>query len=230
MGEIREQEYDFSVLELLMALKEKAVAIAAVGLVCALLGYLGSAFLIPHKYEASIDMIVNTKTELTVGITNDNIASAQSLVDTYAIIIKSNKVLNQVIDDLKLGYSYQELYEKVHVDAINNTQVMKIAVQETDPELAKEIAETIALVAPDIIVDAVEAGSCKVISQVECSEDPVSPNVLFNTAVLCFLGLLVSVGVVVLKELLQDSIADEQDVQRKLGLPVLSVIPSVEEK
>lgn len=230
MGELREQEYDFSVLELLMALKEKAVAIIAVGLVCGLLGYLGSAFLLPHKYEASINMIVNARTEQAGNITNDNIASAQNLVETYAIIIKSNKVLNQVIDRLDLELSYQELCEKVDVEAIHNTQVMRIVAWDPNPALAEQMVETISMIAPDIIVDAVEAGSCKVISQVECSETPVSPNVLRNTVVLCVLGILASMGAVVLKELLQDNIVDEQDVQRKLGLPVLSVIPDVEEK
>lgn len=230
MGEIYEQEYDFSIMELLMVLKEKAVSILAVGLVCAMIGWIGSVFFLPHKYEASVNVIVNTKSDVSGSITSDDISSAKNLVDTYAIIIKSNKVLNQVIDRLGLEMSYEDLSERVSVRGINHTQVMEIAVQETDPELAKKIVESIVTVAPEIIVDAVEAGSCKVISHVACSEDPVTPNVLRNTIVLGFLGLLVSMGAVVLKELLEDSIVDEHDVQRKLGLSVLSIVPNVEEK
>ena len=151
-------------------------------------------------------------------------------MDTYAIIIKSNKVLNKVIDQLNLDTTFEELYEDVSVSAVNDTQVMKIAVEHVERARARQIVEAIVQIAPDMVKDAVEAGSCKVVSDVHVEKDPVFPNVKMITLLAAALGMMLTVSVVVLKELLNDFIVDDLDVERKLGIPVLGIIPDMEEK
>ena len=152
-------------------------------------GFFGTKYLITPQYEASVNMIVNTKQENTSAVSNDNITSAKNLVSTYAIIIKSNTVLNQVIDNLGLDMDYDTLQKKVTVTAVNDTQVMRVAVKDPDPYLAARIVRSISRVSPDVIVDSVEAGSCKVISQVDEPKAPVSPSITKNTSVAALLGL-----------------------------------------
>lgn len=224
------QEKEISVFEILLMLKEKWIVITTVTIIGALIGWLLFTFLVSPQYEASVNMIVNTKTDITSTVTTDNINSAQNLVDTYAIIIKSNTVLNEVINTLELDVSYEEIYECVSVNAINNTQVMKIAVRDEDPLKAKQIVEAIVLIAPNIVVEAVEAGSCKVVSQVLVSKDPVSPNVMRNTMIAAFVSLCICVAIIILKELIYDYIVDDIDIGRKLGIPVLGIIPDRETK
>ena len=65
--------------------------------------------LITPQYESSALMIVNTRQDTTSTVTSDQINSATKLVSTYSIIIKSDTVLQQVIDDLGLSLSYSEL-------------------------------------------------------------------------------------------------------------------------
>lgn len=74
-------------------------------------------------------------------------------------------------------------------------------------------------------MESVEAGSVKLISQAAVTPDPVSPNVMKNTAIAALLGLVVSVGIVVLRELLDNKIKTEDDVRKYLDLPVVGVIP-----
>ena len=172
-----ERDYGLVVLELLQTLKEKVALILAATILAAALGWGFSAFLMPKKYEASVNMIVNTRTEIVGVVTSDSISSAQDLVDTYAIIIKSNKVLNQVIEKLDLKMTYEELSKRITVDPIRNTQVMKIAAHCPSADQAALIVQTISEIAPDIVADAVEAGSCKVVSDVYSSSKPISPNI-----------------------------------------------------
>lgn len=221
-------EYRMVFMEVIHALKCKLAVILAVTGICAILGWAGSSFLISPKYEASVNMIVNTRTDVNTNVTNDNISSAQNLVDTYAIIIKSNTVLNQVIQNLGLEISYEELYECVSVSAINNTQVMKIAVQSDSPETAAIIVQNIALIAPDIVADAVEAGSCKVVSDVAADTEPAAPDIVKHTILAGFLGLAGCISVIVLQEMMKDHIVDAFDVENTLGLSALGVIPDVE--
>ena len=223
-----ERDYGMVVLELLQALKEKIALILVMTIICAGLSWGVSSFILPKKYEASVNMIVNTRTEIVGVVTSDSISSAQDLVDTYAIIIKSNKVLNQVIDTLGLSMSYEELSEQIRVDPIRNTQVMKIAAQCPDAAQAALIVQTISEIAPSIVADAVEAGSCKVVSDVYTSTKPVTPDVPRNTMIVAALGFLAVCSLVVLRELFNDYIVDEADMEKRLGLTAIGVIPDVE--
>lgn len=223
-----ERNYGLVVLELMQALKEKIALILVATMLAAGLSWFISAALLPKKYEASVNMIVNTRTEIVGIVTSDSISSAQDLVDTYAIIIKSNKVLNKVIDQLGLTMSYEELSEMISVDPIRNTQVMKIAADCSDAELAVRIVQTISEIAPSIVADAVEAGSCKVVSDVYTTGRPVSPNTVKNTIVGAALIFVLACAAVVLRDLLHDYIIDESDLEKKLGLTVIGVIPDVE--
>ena len=223
-----ECDYGLVILELLMTLKEKLALILAVTILAAALGWGVSAWLMPKKYEASVNMIVNVRTEIVGVVTSDSISSSQDLADTYAIIIKSNKVLNRVIERLGLEMSYEELSKQISVDPIRNTQVMKIAAQCDDAQKAALIVQTISEIAPDIVVDAVEAGSCKVVSDVYTSSKPISPNITKNTCIAAMLSCMAVCSLVVLWELFQDYIVDDIDLERKLGITALGVIPDVE--
>lgn len=192
-------------------------------------GYLISAFWITPEYESAITMIVNTNQTNTTYVTNDNITSAQNLVSTYSVIIKSNTVLDQVIEKLGLDMTYNDLEDHVYVNAVDDTQVMRIAVRNSNPQLAEEIVNEIAEVSPEIIVDTVEAGSCKVISKAMTSNNPVTPNVMKNTLLMVAAGLLVSIIAIVLNSLFSvKRLVDDNDIQKYIELPVIGVIPEIE--
>ncbi len=224
-----ERDYGLVVLELMQTLRDKIILILVATLFAGVAGWAVSEMVLPRKYEASVNMIVNTRTEIVGVVTSDSISSAQDLVDTYAIIIKSNKVLNKVIDKLDLRMSYEELSEWISVDPIRNTQVMKIAAQCPDAVQAAQIVTAISQIAPDIVADAVEAGSCKVVSDVYSSARPVSPNTGKNTFVTAALACMLACAAVILKELFNDYIVDDADMERKLGITAIGVIPDVED-
>ena len=73
-----------------------------------------------------------------------------------------------------------------------------------------------------------EAGSVKVISEARAGEKPVSPNKRMNTAIAGLLGLVLSVGAVFLREMLNNTFKTDEDIQKYLGFTVLGVIPHVE--
>ena len=109
-----EEDDEIDLLELFSILKAHIVAIIVVTVIAAVAGFMVTEYLITPQYEASVNMIVNTRTDANANVSNDNINSAKSLVSTYAIIIKSNTVLNQVAANLNLkDMDYDTLVEKV---------------------------------------------------------------------------------------------------------------------
>lgn len=219
----------FDLLELFQIVKRYSWIIIIVMSLMGTIGYVVSKYFIEPQYESAITMIVNTRQDNSGVVTNDNITSAQNLVSTYSVIVRSNTVLNQVIEELKLDLSYDDLKDTVYVNAVDDTQIMRVAVRNADKELSATIVDTIAKVAPDIIVDIVEAGSCKVISTVMTSQNPVTPNVKKNALLMSALGFMFSFMTMIIISLIKvKKIVDDNDAQKYLDLPVLGVIPEVD--
>lgn len=206
--------------------------ILAVTITSAAVGFLISAFLLSPQYEASATLIVNSREDQTAQttITNDQITSATKLVDTYSVILTSDTVLDKAIADLGLTLDYEELLDKVTVESVNGTQVMKISVQDEDPVLAQRIVANIVEQAPKIIIQTVKAGSVEVISQAKTAEEPVSPKKVMNTAIAGILGLVLALGFVLLRNVMNNKFMTDDDISKKLGLTVLGVIPQIDIK
>ena len=222
-----EDEETIDLMELARLLWAHIVQIVAAAVAAALICLLVCMFVLTPKYQASINMIVNTRQEGTAAFTNDNFNSAKNLISTYAVIIKGNTVLNKVIDELDLDMTYAELYNMVTVADVDSTQIMKVTVTDTDAERAGEIAQTIADIVPDVLVEKVEAGSCKTVSDVSVNPNKVFPQTKKYVVMAGLLGAVAVCGVLVLAHLLHDTIVDDEDVQKKLGLPMLGLIPEV---
>ena len=223
------EEYDtIDLLEVLNAVRQHIAVLILCTLATAIAGFAITHFLITPQYESSALMIVNTRQDTTSTVTSDQINSATKLVSTYSIIIKSDTVLQQVINNLGLNLTYSELAERVTVSAVDDTQVMKVTVLSDNPEWARQVCEQITVVSPDVILESVEAGSVKVISSASINPDPVSPNTMRNTAMGGVAGLVISLGIIFLTVLLDNKINTEEDVTKYLDLTVVGVIPEYE--
>ncbi len=230
---MEEQEYEaIDLREIVLLLKKNLIGLIALTMLFSAAGYLFSAFVMTPQYEASATMIVNSREDATAqtNITSDQINSATKLVDTYSVILTSDTVLAKTIEDLNLDMSYESLLGKVTVESVNSTQVMRISAQDEDPELAQQIVASIVEQAPDIIIQTVKAGSVEVISQPKAGENPVSPRKMMNTAIAGMLGLALGLGVIFLRSMLNNKFMTDTDINKKLGLTVLGVIPQVNMK
>ena len=226
MNAIQEQNIkSIGVQELFGLLKKYLLAILAAGLIGGIITFCVCNFLISPVYEASAKMIVNSRQEQTGSVTNDQITSAQKLVNTYAIIIRSQPVLDPVVDTLNLPISFEALAQKVSVTSVNDTQVMKIAVQSTDREQALRIVEEIVRICPDIIIEAVEAGSVKTIEPAHLQSTPVAPHTNLYTVLAAFLCMLAVIAAILIRFLMDNTYKTSTDLQNDLDLPVLGVIP-----
>lgn len=223
-----DREIEIDLLQLGRALWKKAIYILLITVIFGILGFVGSKMFLTPIYQASAKMIVNNRKDDTQYVTNDQLNSAKSLVDTYAIIIRSRDVLNQVISDLNLQESYGQLRDCISVNPVNNTQVMQIVVRHTNPGTAYAIARKILDIAPDVIVETVEAGSVKAVEQAYTTANPVSPNIKKNAVLMAAIGFALSCAVVGIMFLTDNTYKTDIDVQNDFELPVLGVIPTVE--
>lgn len=218
-------EKTISIQELYAILRKSIVLIIIVGILGGAITYFICSSFVDPVYRASAKMIVNSREEHAGTVTNDQLTSAQNLVDTYAIIIRSQPVLDPVIEALGLQTNFEKLAKQVSVTSVNNTQVMEIAVESTNREAALEIVEEIVIICPEIIIDAVEAGSVKTIEPAHIQSKPVAPHTNLFTLLAVFLCMFAVVVVAIVRYLLDNTYKSEFDLRNDLGLPVLGVIP-----
>ena len=221
-------ENSITIQEIIVLLKRYLLLILAVTLAGGLITYCVCSWFVAPVYQADAKMIVNSRKEQTGAVTNDQITSAQKLVDTYAIIIRGQYVLNPVIDALQLPMTVDKLADMITVTSVNNTQVMQIAVRSENPKQALQIVEQIVKTCPSIFIDAVDAGSVKTIEPARLRSTPVSPKKNLFTVVAAMLSLIVCVLVIILRFLLDNTYKSEMMLRNDLDLPVLGVIPDYE--
>ncbi len=217
-------EIEIDLGKVLEAIKQYWAVLLAATLVCGLLGFLVSNFAMTKKYIASVDMIVNTSSDADL-VSNDQVNSAKNLVSTYSFIITGSNVLTQVIKNLGLDMTFEELAKIISVDAVTDTQVFTVSAVTNDVNTSKKIIREIIKVAPPEIEKAVEAGSCKIVSDLDYKNTPVSPDVGKYTAVAAFAGFLLALAFALYRVLSRTFIVTEKDVTENLDVPVLGVIP-----
>lgn len=189
-----------------------------------------SAFILPKQYEAYTQLIINKPSNQDQPLTYNDVMLNQKLVETYSIIAKSNTVLQQVIDNLKLDITLKELNEKITVSGEGETEIIRITAKDTDPQLAVNIANNVGEVFMSEVVRKMKIDNVQVIDPARIPEEPSSPNTKLNIAIAAVLGIMISLGIVFLKEYLDNTIKTPDDVQKYLGLPVLGSIPNITEQ
>ncbi len=192
-----------------------------------------SVCFVAPMYTSSALMYVNSNNlslgDTKVSITQGELSAAQSLVDTYSVILDTRNTLNDVIAAAELPYSYEELREMIHSSSVNDTEVFCISVTNSDPEMAARIANAIARILPEKIAGIVEGTSVRVVDMAVIPARPTSPNVMRNTMLGSLMGLLLMLIVLVVQELMDDLIYDTDYLIQTYDLPILAEIPDLME-
>ncbi|WP_034818039.1 YveK family protein [Exiguobacterium alkaliphilum] len=219
-------EETISLGELFSILKRSKWLIASLTVTAAIIAFLISSFVISPTYEASTQVLVAPKqTENTIDL--GQVQSSINLVNTYRVIIQSPAILEAVQENV-VG-APADISELITVNSEQNSQVINLKVQHTNPVLATDIANEISSVFASEVPELMSGvDNVKVLSEASIPMSPVKPNILLNTAIAAVLGMMIGVAIAFLKVVLDRRIKTEQDVENILELPVLGSIPVIE--
>lgn len=213
------------------------VAIARIRLIIlivfvfAVSAFLISKYLLTPMYTSTATLYVNSnKTAVSQNITINDIDTGRELVSLYTEFIESDTVLEQVANEVSsetdLAISADSIRGMISSKAVNDTALMAVVATTPDPEFSQIVANAVAKVAPDRITEFMEGSSVKVVDEAKLGALS-SPNVTKNTAMGFILGLVVSLGLVFVMELMDTRIKNEDDLKRMFDYPVIGVIPEI---
>ncbi|WP_239732898.1 Wzz/FepE/Etk N-terminal domain-containing protein [Mammaliicoccus sp. P-M55] len=175
------------------------------------------------KFSASTQVLVNQK-EADSQMMAQEVQSNLQLVNTYSEIIKSPRILDKVSKNLKGKYSSKELSGMLTVSNQAESQILNISVENESRENAGKVANEIANVFSKEVSDIMNVDNVSILSKADNNGSKVSPKPLINAVVGVFLGLIVALILIFLKEILDKRIKTEDDVEKELNLPVLGTI------
>ena len=214
---------EISVKELVVCVWDKFWIIALTTVVFGVGAFFVTEYMIAPKYQATISMYVNNKTENATSLTTSDVAAAKSLVDTYITIIESNSVLKEVADNAAFECTPAQIKKMMHAKALNSTEVFEVSITSTSPETSAEIANLLADLAPNKISEIVDGSSVKIIDRALVPTEPVSPSMSKNVAIACLIGFLGTCFAVVCLHMLDTTIYSEEDIKKFCTLPVLGI-------
>lgn len=177
-----------------------------------------------------------------------NILSS-ALKEDYKVIVTSNTVIQEVINNLNLDLDYNELFARITVTSVG-TSIVEIKVKDKNEQLAKEIVDSLAEVSSKRIVDIMDVEKVEIVDKgfvigditpeqrLQLAEgksieevlpaQALSKGTLLKYAILGgILGSFLAVVVVLFFYMIDKTIKDEKDIECYLGLPVIGTVPAI---
>jgi capsular polysaccharide biosynthesis protein len=225
-------EETISLRELFYTLRKRIWMIISIAFVATLASGIISFYVLTPIYSSSTQLLVNKEKSDQPMYNVGEIQTNLQLINTYNVIIKSPAILDLVAMELDMDVTSEQLNEKITVGSEKDSQVLSISVQDADPQMATDIANTTAKVFQNEIVKIMNVDNVSILAQAKTKENPspIKPRPLLNIAIALVVGLMAGVGLTFLLEYLDNTIKNEMDVEKVLGLPVLGAIHTMTDK
>ena len=228
MGTDNEQEYEIDLKEIAIVILDRIWIVISVGIACALLAGIITKVFITPMYTSTTKLYVINKQNSENNITYTDLQTGNLLTNDYIIQVKGTKVLSQVISELNLTDTEDELASRITVSNPENSRFIVISVSDKDPVVAQQIASCVAEVSSDVVKEVMDLEKVNVAEEANLPLEKSSPNLKKNVLLGGAAGVFVSLLLIVVFYLLNDRIRTPEDVKRYLGLNTLGQIPVLE--
>lgn len=177
-----------------------------------------------YKTSTTVVLAQQTSDKNTSSVTLNDISINQKLVATYTEIVKSKLVLEQVIEDLKLDTTAEKLAKHVTVTAIEDTEILKITVEDGNRIAAAQIANKIADVFTKEIVNIYQLNNVSVIDVAQVNDKQSNNTTVRDAAIAMLLSVFGVSAIAFIIYYFDDSIKYSEDLEKKIGLPIAGKI------
>lgn len=215
--------------ELLQIFWEKKTQIILIIAIFAVIGVIYTLAFVTPKYQASTTLLLATNSAsnktTTESITTTDITLNSKLVSTYSKLVESSKIIRKVISNLSLNIDEETLKKSISVTAVEDAEMIRIAVKNEDPVLATKIANETATVFIENVKEYYGIENVHVVDEAEIPQEPSNVNHTKDVIIFSFIGIVIAVVYVLVANMLDTTIKSEEDVEKNSGLTVLATMP-----
>ncbi len=219
--------------QLLDLFLSKMLQIILIVVIATGIGIIYTMGFVTPKYSSSTSLVLTASEKSAesseIGtISTTDITLNSKLVSTYSELVKSKKVLRQVISNLGIDVSEDVLRSNVSVESVKDTELIKITVTNENAVYASKIANEIAKVFSEMIPDIYNINNIYILDEAEVEDVPSNINHAKDVVIFALIGVVIAVGYVLVANMLDTTIKTPEDVEKGFSLPVLVSIPLIE--
>ena len=193
------------------------------------IGFMYSYIFLTPKYQASTSILLaksNTSQSSDGTITANDLTLNQKLVSTYSELLKTETVLNQVINNLGIDKTVEELKKNISVSAKDDTEIIEIKVVDVNAKTAQKIAnETAQVFISKIAKEYYNMDNVYVVDEAKEEKVPYNINHLKDLVIFGAVGFVIACIYVLILNMLDTTVKSKEDIEKKLGITVLTTIP-----
>ena len=219
---------EINIKDFLDYLKKYSLMIVCFILFCVLvIGVFDRFFKVP-LYQSNTTVVLvkdDNKDDVESDTINQNdIQINQKLVSTYSEIIKSRLVLNQVIRELNLDYTFEKLYKEISVSQVADTAILKIVVTDKTKENSRNIANKVAEVFTKEISSIYKLNNVSVIDEALTPSIPSNINIMKDIVIVGMLSFAGSIAIVFVIFYFDDTLRSIDDMEEEIKTPVIAKV------
>jgi succinoglycan biosynthesis transport protein ExoP len=181
-------------------------------------------------YIASAVLMIN-QTSTLGSLTYSDALLNQQLVHTYSQLAVKPIVLQQVASDMQLPFSDAKLDEMISAHAVPNTQLLEIDVEGNDPrqvtDIANKVAQVFILQQRPFLPPGQESAAIRIAQPALPPSSASSPRLAVNLVVSGLISILLTIGIVILAEYIDDTVKTPEDLERAASIVAFGAVVRV---
>lgn len=223
---------ELNIIEIINMMLRRWWLIIVMMIVGGIIAFMYTDFFMIPMYKTDGSLYVNCETE---SVELDDTASAgklnsnSRLAQTYVEILKRRSFLTGVAADIGNKYTYNQIQDMITITPVNETELLQISINGTDPKDICEILTSILTRAPQELVRIVKAGSVEIVDLPYEPQNPYAPNTFNNTLVGIVIGLILSIAAILWMEIFDTRIKTPDQIKNVYDEPLLGEIPTLED-
>ncbi len=224
-----EDVFEIDILELLAVVLSKIWIVILCAVIGAAAAYLFCTFLITPKYESTTKIYVINR-QNSDALTYSDLQSGSQLTKDYQELVTSRPVLEEVKAELGLDIENEKFKKAITVSVPTDTRIVSITAEDTDPYLARAIADKVRVSAANHIANVMNTEAVNVVEEANLPTKISSPKTIRDTVIGGVIGAFIAVMIIIIIYIMDDTIKNPDDVEKFLGLSVLGSIPVLDEE
>lgn len=222
-------EMEFDLVQMIRYLFRRCWIILLVMAVFASVGnYISESRLIP-TYTSNCRIYVYRDPQDDKGVDYNGLLLANQMANDCKILITGVNVSQKVVERLGMNVSPSYISSRLSVTSQDNTRILQINYIDSDPNRAVAVLDMVCEVAAEEIQRTMKVESVSVIYGAQMPAGPNPNSVQRDTLLAGAAGAALALAVLVVLFLLDDTMRNDDDVDRYLGLSTLSAVPICDE-
>jgi receptor protein-tyrosine kinase len=178
-------------------------------------------------YSSSTQLFVSVAGSTDTSAAYQGNLFSQQRVTSYAQLLSGDQLAGQVVDDLGLSLTPAQVADKVTATPLPETVILEVTVTDTSADRAQDIANSLGRQFTEEVTNLeADVSTVKVttVQPAQLNPTPVSPDVTRNLALGGILGLLVGLGLALLRSRLDNTVKTGDDIQVLTGTGVIGTV------